>query len=479
MSSEIEGIPLSLLRHGATLMSSPAPDTGSNLIGQILLLVVLILANAFCAASEMAVVSLNDAKIKRMAEDGNKQAKKLLRLTENSSRFLATIQIGVTLAGFLSSASAAQSFAEPLAAAMSSLPVDAATLEGIATVLITIILSYFSLVFGELVPKKLALQRAESLALHVVDALLVLSALFRPVVWFLSISTNVVARLMGLNPHADDAPVTEEDILSMVDEGEESGVLEESAKDMITNIFDFKDTTISALMTHRTEVVAVEDTASVMDVVNLALEEGYSRIPVYHEDIDDIRGVLHVKDLLRFVGTPSPDVTLTDLMHPAHYVPEVKRCDELFTEMTEKKLQLVIVCDEYGGTSGIVTLEDLIESIVGNIQDEYDNEEEEIAQLTENTFTVDGTTAISEVSDLIGEDLPEGDYDTVAGFMVEQLGFIPTSDEHPVVEYNGCVFTVMETEDCRIARIHIERKPENPDNDADSDAKNTEAVQAD
>ncbi len=467
MLSEIEGIPLTMLRSGAALMSAQPTNDDTGLLGQILLLVLLIFANAFCAASEMAVVSLNEPKIKRMAEDGNKQAAKLLKLTANSSRFLATIQIGVTLAGFLSSASAAQSFAGPLASVLGFLPVNAATLESIATVLITIILSYFSLVFGELVPKKLALQRAEGLALAVVDVLLVLSALFRPVVWFLSISTNLVARLMGLNPHADDTPVTEEDILSMVDEGEESGVLEESAKDMITNIFDFKDTTVSELMTHRTEVIAVEDTASVEDVIRVALDEGYSRIPVYHNDIDNIKGILHVKDLLRFVGNRADHISITDLMHDVHFVPEVKRCDDLFTEMTEHKIQMAVVCDEYGGTSGIITMEDLLESIVGSIQDEYDNEQEEIEQLTENTFTVEGTTSIDEVSDLIDEDLPEGDYDTIAGFMVDQLGYIPTPDEHPVVEFGDCIFTVLELDDQRIALIHIERRPKDfPDADA-------------
>ncbi|MBQ9083730.1 MAG: HlyC/CorC family transporter [Clostridia bacterium] len=463
MLSEIDGIPLSLLT------VQPAGG-GSNLLGQVFLLVLLIFANAFCAASEMAVVSLNEAKIKRMAEDGNKQAAKLLRLTANSSRFLATIQIGVTLAGFLSSASAAQSFAEPLAAAMSALPIPPATLESIATVLITVILSYFSLVFGELVPKKLALQRAESLALAVVDVLLLLSALFRPVVWFLTISTNFVAQLMGLNPNADDTPVTEEDILSMVDEGEESGVLEESAKDMITNIFDFKDTTVSELMTHRTEVVAVADTASVEDVIRVALDEGYSRIPVYHEDIDNIKGILYVKDLLRFVGNCADNISITGLMHDVYFVPEVKRCDELFTEMTEKKRQMAVVCDEYGGTSGIITMEDLLESIVGSIQDEYDDETEEIEQLTENTFTVDGTTSIGEVAELIDEDLPEGDYDTIAGFMLDQLGYIPDPGQHPVVEFGDCIFTVRELDDRRIASIHIERRMKQDSDDVPSPA---------
>lgn len=461
MSSEIEGIPLTRLLRGASELMTEQPATeGSQLLVQLLVLILLILVNAFFAASEIAIISINEPKMKRMAEDGDKRAKKLLRLTQDNSRFLATIQIGVTLAGFLSSASAAQSFAAPLAQMLSFLPFPQGAVQNIATVLVTVILSYFSLVFGELVPKKLAMQCAEKLALRVVGVLQVIATVCRPFVWFLSVSTNAVTRLLGFDPNAETSVVTEEDILSMVDEGEETGVLEESTKDMISNIFDFKETTAGELMTHRTEVTAVEDTATVQEVVTLALEEGYSRIPVYHEDIDDIRGILYVKDMLRFVGESETAMPITELMHEAYYIPEVKQCSELFTEMTAKKLQMAVVCDEYGGTSGIITMEDLIESIVGSIQDEYDNEEEEISRVSENIFTVDGSTAIDEISELIDEELPEGDYDTIAGFLVEQLGRIPLQGEHPVVEFGCATFTVQEIEDRRISQVHIERHPE-------------------
>ena len=455
MSTE-DGIPLFPLLRGADSLAVSAQ--AGEMVQQLLVLAALILVNAFFAASEIAIISVNDVRIRRMADDGDRRAKRLLRLTRDTSRFLAASQIGVTLAGFLSSASAAQSFSEPLAQALTFLPFPAGTVRTIAMVLVTVVLSFFSLIFGELVPKKIAMQKAEPLALAVSGALTGILTVFRPFVALLSAATNGVLRLMGIDPHAEESAVTEEDILSMVDEGEEHGVLEENTKDMISNIFDFGDTSVAELMTHRTEVAAIADTASIMDAVRLAQAEGYSRIPVYHETIDDIRGILYVKDLLQFVGYQTPDVPITRLMHPAHYVPEVKKCSDLFAEMTAKKLQMAVVCDEYGGTSGIITMEDLLESIVGNIQDEYDDEEAEISRIGENIFTVDGATALDEVSGLIDTELPEGDYDTIAGFLVDRLGRIPEPGEHPTVEYEGNKFVVQAVEDRRIAQILIEKK---------------------
>lgn len=473
MSPEPDGAPLLMLLRGASIpMTSGAESSGSNILVQLLVLLLLILLNAFFAASEIAIISLNDTKIKKMAEEGHRQAKKLLKLTKNTSNFLATIQVGVTLAGFLSSASAAQSFAQPLAQALSFLPFPAGTLQTIATVVVTLILSYFSLVLGELVPKKIAMQRAEKLSFKVVGILQIVASVCKPFIWFLSLSTNFVTRLLGFDPNAGEESVTEEEILMMVDAGEEKGVFEETTKDMISNIFDFDDRTVSELMTHRTEMTAAEDIDSVSDVVKMALEDGHSRIPIYHEDVDDIRGILYVKDLLRYVGDADAEkIVLTDIMRPAYFVPESKKCGDLFAELTAKRLQMAIVCDEYGGTSGLITMEDLLEAIVGNMQDEYDNEEEEISQLSENSFTVDGATALDEVSDLIGVDLPEGDYDTIAGFVVEQLGRIPQPDEHPVVTFENVTLTVEEVEDRRISEILIEKTPlpEDPDDDDDDE----------
>lgn len=426
----------------------------------ILLLIVLILINAFFAACEIAVITLNDAKIEKMAENGDKNARKILKLTSNSSRFLSTIQIGVTLAGFLTSASAAQSFSDELAAVLAFLPFSESVVRGIATFLIEIILSYFSLVFGELVPKKIAMKKAEQLSFRFAGLLTGIATVFRPIVSLLTVSTNGVLRILGIDPNDSEQTVTEEEILMMVDAGEEKGVLDEDAKDMISNIFDFSDSTVNEIMTHRTEVAAVEDTETLQDVVELSRKLGYSRVPVFHDDLDNILGIIYVKDLLKYVGAPvNPDVKLTDLMRPAYFVPESKLCAELFSEMTARRLQIAVVVDEYGGTEGIVTMEDLLESIVGNMQDEYDTEEDEIQRESDNRYSVDGTASVEEISDLIGSELPEGDYDTIGGLMMSQLGRIPKENEHPHIKLGNLTLTVAGMDDRRIARISIEKEP--------------------
>jgi putative hemolysin len=440
------------------LLAAQQTETGTW--GSVFLLILLILINAFFAACEIAVITLNDAKVEKMAESGDKNARKLLKLTSNSSRFFSTIQIGVTLAGFLSSAAAAQSFSDMLAGALSFLPLPQQTIDGISTFLITLILSYFSLVFGELVPKKIAMKRAEALSFRFAGVLTGIAAVFRPIVSLLTASTNAVVKLLGIDPRDTEQTITEEEILMMVDAGEEKGVLDEDAKDMISNIFDFSDSTVNEIMTHRTEVDAVEDTATIQDAVELSIKTGHSRIPVYHDDLDTILGIIYVKDLLKFVGTDiDPNEKLTDLMRPAYFVPESKFCADLFSEMTARRLQIAVVVDEYGGTEGIVTMEDLLESIVGNMEDEYDTEEDEIYREGDNRYRVDGTSSVEEISGLTGVELPEGEYETIAGLMIKQLGRIPKPNEHPHITIKNLTLTVAEMEDRRIAKIIIEKEP--------------------
>jgi len=246
----------------------------------------------------------------------------------------------------------------------------------------------------------------------------------------------------------------------MVDVGEEKGVIEESQKEMINNIFEFDDIAAEDIMTHRTDILAVETTDSLQDVAKIAVEEGFSRIPVYEDDLDNIVGVIYAKDLLPYVGAQLPyEMTVAEKMRSVYYVPESKKCGDLFAEMTEKHIQMAIVVDEYGGTAGLVTLEDLIESILGNIQDEYDDEEEDIEQLSENVFTIDGVTDLDEVSERLGRTLPEGDYDTLAGMIMANLGYIPGEDETPSVEVNNTLFTVLSVEDRRIEKVRVEKLP--------------------
>lgn len=436
-------------------------DDPGSLILKLVLLFVLILVNAFFAMSELAIISLNDNKIEKMAEDGNKKAKKIVKLTENSSRFLSMIQIGVTLAGFLTSASASTTFAEMLTAKVMQvwpmLPQN--IINGVSVVLITIVTSYFSLVLGELVPKKIAMQASEKISFKIVGVLLFFSKIFSPLVKVLAVSTNGVVRLLGFNPHADEETVTEEEIRMMVDVGGEKGVIEDVQKEMINNIFEFDDLDAGDTMTHRTDMVAVEVNDPLQEVIDVSVENGYSRIPVYEDDQDNIIGIVYIKDLLEYVGKKLPDKTLRDIMRKPLYVPESKVCGDLFKEMTEKRTQMAVVVDEYGGTAGIVTLEDIIEAIVGNIQDEYDDEDEEISKIDETTFTIDGVTNLEEVEELTGVEIPEGSYDTLAGFIIKNLGFLPQEGEIYEVIYENLKFTVLEVDERRIEKVRVEISP--------------------
>ena len=438
---------------------------------KIILLLVLILVNAFFAMSEMAIVTLNDNKIRCMADDGDKKAKKLMSLTSDSSRFLSTIQIGVTLAGFLTSAAASQNFAEMLSNALCGWwnIVDSGAksfIYGMSVVLITLLTSYFSLVLGELVPKKIAMQKSEKIAFSVVSILLFFKKMLYPFVAILTVSTNAVVRLFGMNPNANEEQVTEEEIRMMVDVGEEKGVIEESQRDMINNVFEFDDIDVGDVMQHRTEIVAVELHDELNDVIKLGIDEGFSRIPVYDDTLDDIVGVIYVKDLLKYIGKTVPkSATIRSVMREAYHVPESKRCGELFTEMTEKHIQMAIVIDEYGGTAGLVTLEDLVESIVGNIQDEYDDEEEDITQTEDGSFTIDGTCDIEEVEEMLDIKFPEDDYDTIGGFILSELGRLPEEDEKPSVEFSGYKFTAEKVDERHIELVKAEKLPEKTPDD--------------
>ncbi len=456
-------------------VSNASPDVLSVTL-KLLLLFALILVNAFFAMSEIAIISLNDTKMQKLAEEGNKKAKQIVKLTENSSRFLSTIQIGVTLAGFLTSASASQNFADMLTQAVAKTPiinyVSESVINGVSVVLITLITSYFSLVLGELAPKRIAMQKPEKISFRVVGVLTFIAKIAKPFVKVLSLSTNAVVRLFGVDPNSDEEHVTEEEIRMMVDVGEEKGVIEETQAEMIDNIFEFDDLDVGDVMTHRTEMTAIEVNRSLEEVAEIAVENGYSRIPVFEEDPDNIVGILYAKDLLKFVGRGIPkDLTIAKVMRKALYVPETQSCGDLFKAMNESRTQFAIVIDEYGGTAGIVTLEDVIESIVGNIQDEYDDEEEEIIQINETTFTIDGTTDLDEVDELVGVELPEGDYDTLGGFVISLLGYLPGEiGEEPIVaEYKNLKFTVLSIDERRIDEIKVEILPEPEKNDEDED----------
>ncbi len=449
-------------------------DPGSIIL-KVVLLFILTLLNAFFAMSEIAIISLNDTKIDKLAEEGHKKAKQVKKLTENSSNFLSTIQIGVTLAGFLTSATAAQSFATMLTDALANTAVanvvPLGIISGVSTVLITLVTSYFSLVLGELAPKKIAMQKPEKVSFAVVPVLLFVSKVTKPFVKILSVSTNAVVRLFGLDPNADEEEVTEEEIRMMVDVGQEKGVIEDVQKEMINNIFEFDDIDVADIMTHRTDMACVDEEDSLAEAIQLSMEEGYSRIPVYEEDPDNVVGIVYIKDLLKYIGSALPEtLQLKDVMRKAYYVPESKRCGALFAEMTEKHIQMAIVVDEYGGTAGLVTLEDIVEAIVGNIQDEYDNEDEEISKINETTFTIDGVTDLEEVEEQLGIEFPKDDFDTLGGFIISQLGFLPQDGDMNTVEFENIRFTVLNVEDRRIGKVKVEILPK-PETEAEAPEK--------
>ncbi len=426
---------------------------------------MLILVNAFFAASEIALISLNDNKIKMMAERGDKKAKMLQKLLAEPSRFLATIQIGITLAGFMASAFAAENFAGKLANYLLSygVPLTEELLETISVMAITLLLAYFTLVLGELVPKRLALNMSERIARIAVAPLIILSKTSYPFVKLLTGSTNLIVRIFGVKPGAEEENVTEEEIRMMIDVGKEKGAIQEIEKEMIQNIFEFDNKSVSDIITHRIDIVAIPIDANLSETIEVANKEKYTRYPVYEDNIDRIVGILHAKDLLHFAGTgdskgAEKNFSLTELIREAYFVPETIKTDQLFKDMQKNKIQMAIAIDEYGGTAGIVTMEDLVEEIVGNIFDEYDEADAEIRQikmLNTNNYLIEGTTNLDDVEKLLKADLPIDDYETLSGFVLGQLRYFPNLEENPTVQFNNLIFKVEEMSERRIEKIQV------------------------
>ena len=422
---------------------------------QILLLVILILANAFFAAAEIAFISLNDAKIELQAKEGNKKAKKIKGMLENPSKFLATIQIGITLAGFLSSAFASEAFASELAPILHKLvPIlSLGVWNSIAIILITIVLSYFTLIFGELVPKRISMKNSEKIAFGTIGIIKAISVATAPFVKFLTFSTNVVSKIFGVSAN-DEETVTEEEIRMMVDVGEEKGAIDKEEREMINNVFEFNDKTVSEIMIPRTQIYAVDMNLSISKVIEEITEDDefrYSRIPVYDETIDEIKGVVYIKDIL--LSTKNKNVKIKNLIKEAYFVPETKPLNELFEELRKNRKQIAIVVDEYGGTAGIVTMEDILEEIVGEIYDEYDIVQKRYEKIDENTFIFNGSVSVSEVEKILDVEIPEGDYDTISGYLVEELGKIPAENEKTTIETDNVIYKIEKVKDKRITKI--------------------------
>ncbi len=443
---------------------------GSQLLVQILLIAI----NAFFASTETALVSVNDNKVRRQAEEGDAKAKIMLRLIESPSNFLSTIQVCITLSGFLASAFAADGFASMLAAALLNAGFtlfSAEVLNTICVIIITLVLSFFMIVLGELAPKRIAMQNPDKVARLSCGVINFVSKLFKPIVWLLTVSTNGVLRLCRINPNETNEEVTEEEIRMMVDIGSEKGAIEQDERNMIENIFEFNNMTAADVMVHRIDVMSLQADATDEEVLATIRETGLSRFPVYGSDIDDIIGVLNTRDFLLNTHA-SARKTLRQLLRPAYLVPETVAADTLFSNMQKQKIHLAVVVDEYGGMSGIVTMEDLLEEIVGNIYDEFDpSEDNEIEQLEDNLWRVSGTVDLETLGDALGMTLPlEEEYDTLGGLVFSTFSFIPEDGSTPEVTVAGLKVKVEEISDHRIEKALVSKEVSQPDAAAEADS---------
>lgn len=435
------------------------------MIGVLILQVVLIALNAIFACAEIAVLSISDTKLEKLAEEGNKKAKRLFRLTREPAKFLATIQVAITLSGFLGSAFAADSFAEPLVDWLLSLGVNLhpSVLEAVAVVVITLILSYFTLVFGELVPKRLAMKRSEQLALGISGLIGGISAIFKPIVWLLTVSTNGVLRIMGIDPNEVEEEVSEEEIRMMVDAGSEKGTIDEQEKEFIQNVFEFDDLTAKDIATHRTEVVILWMEDPVEQWNETVHSSRHTLYPVCEGSPDNVVGILNAKDYFRLEERTKE--TVVALVKPAFFVPETVKADVLFRNMRQTRNSIAVVLDEYGGMVGIVTVTDLIEELVGEIVDEDTKDEEaadepHIEQLSEDTWAIIGSVELHEIEEALNVEIAQEEVDTLTGLVFGELDMIPDDGEQDIqLDIDRLHIHIKKVEDHRIAYAQITKLP--------------------
>ncbi len=426
----------------------------------LILQVLLILVNAFFAGTEIAVISLNSISLKKEAEEGDKTAAKLVKMIENQSGFLSTIQISITLAGFLGAAFSADVLSEHLVVWLRSLgcPGSTSLLNTLSVIFITIIISFFTLIFGELVPKRIAQQKAEGWARKSVSIVSALAVFFKPVVALLSFCTNLVLKIFHLKTDGNDEEVTEEDIRLMVDASGESGTIEEDEKEWIQNVFEFNDIAVDDVMTRDADTLWLQEDSSEEEILNTIRESGFSRFPVYGEDHDDVKGILIAREFLLNM-TSNEKKPFKSLIRAPYLVPDSIHADKLFEDMQANKVHMAIVIDEYGSSAGIITMEDLIEEIVGNIYDEFDSEEEEeIVKLSDNKWSVSGDTLIEDLNKETNLNIPESeDYDTIGGLVMSTLSTIPEDGKEFDLSIDGVKIHVLKIEDKRIQRVIIEK----------------------
>lgn len=440
-------------------------DPESSIAIQIVLIVVLTLINAYFAASEMAIVSVNKSKIHRLSEEGNKKAKLVEKLLDQPTNFLSTIQVAITLAGFFNSASAATGISKSFADVLKNWSVPYA--DTIAVVLITILISFITLIFGELVPKRIALQKAESYSMFCAKPILVISKIASPFIKILSWSTKFILRIFGMADENVEESLSREEIRSMVESGQENGVFNEIETDMITNIFEFDDSLALNVMTPRTDVYCIDINDALSDNIDQMMTMQYTRIPVYDDSIDNIIGILNMKDFAieaRKVGFDNVDIK--KLLRKPYFVLETKNIDDLFRELQKEHQHIAILVDEYGGFSGIITVEDLIEEIMGDIEDEYDHDDEpKLQKIDNNNYIVDGNYLLDDLDDELDLKLSNNNHDTIGGFVLHLLGEIPEENQQRTVKYENLTFLIISVKGNRVTKIKltINEKEKEPD----------------
>lgn len=424
-----------------------------SLLLQIVIIIILTGINAFFSSAEMAIVSLNKNKLKILIEDGNKKAILLDNLLQEPSKFLSTIQVGITLAGFFASASAATGLSQYLSSALQPLNIPYSS--QISMILITFLLSYVTLVFGELIPKRIALRNSEKIALSSVGVVVFISRLFSPFVKFLTFSTNFVLTILKMKEDNIEEKVSKEELRSLVEVGKEHGVINEAEQEMIENIIEFDEKIAREIMIPRTKVFLIDKNISIHELFENKEIGKYSRIPVYENEADNIVGVLLTKDLMMEAYKKGFDnIKVADLLQEAYFVPETKNVNELFNEMQLEKKHITILIDEYGGFSGIVTLEDLIEEVMGNIADEFDDEDLSIRQLSRNKYLISGEVSLNDLNDNFNFELESKYYDTLSGILIENLGYIPEDNENiEPITINGVIFKPQRVKNKKIEKV--------------------------
>ena len=424
-----------------------------SLLLQIVIIIILTGINAFFSSAEMAIVSLNKNKLKILIEDGNKKAILLDNLLQEPSKFLSTIQVGITLAGFFASASAATGLSQYLSSALQ--PLNIPYSNQISMILITFLLSYVTLVFGELIPKRIALRNSEKIALSSVGVVVFISRLFSPFVKFLTFSTNFVLTILKMKEDNIEEKVSKEELRSLVEVGKEHGVINEAEQEMIENIIEFDEKIAREIMIPRTKVFLIDKNISIHELFENKEIGKYSRIPVYENEADNIIGILLTKDLMIEAYKKGFDnIKVSDLVQEAYFVPETKNVNNLFNEMQLEKKHIAILIDEYGGFSGIVTLEDLIEEVMGNIDDEFDDEDLSIHQISKNKYLVSGEISLNDLNDNFHFELESKYYDTLSGILIENLGYIPEDNENiEPITINGVIFKPQRVRNKKIEKV--------------------------